>query len=67
MIDIVDEIDHPRPDVWPSEIRVKKNKALRKLVKHLQNPKARSEEAKKVLSRLRRRRAGVSGSTGTTA
>ena len=65
MIDIVDEIDRPRPGVWPSEIRVKKNKALRKLVKHLRNPKARSEEAKKALAKLRRHRAGVSGSTRT--
>jgi len=65
MIDIIDEIGRPRQDIWPSEIRVKKNKALRKLVKHLQNPKARSEEAKKVLSRLRRRRAAVLRSAGT--
>ena len=66
MIEIIDEIDRPRQDIWPSEIRVKKNKALRKLVKHLRNPKARSEEAKKALAKLRRRRATVSGSTGTT-
>ena len=66
MIEIVDEIDRPKQDIWTSEIRVKKNKALRKLVKHFQSPRARSEEAKKTLAKLRRRRAGVSGSTGTT-
>ncbi len=60
MIEIVDEIDRSRPDVWLSEVRVKQDKALKLLVKHLRNPKARSEEAKKTLAKLRRHRAGVS-------
>ena len=52
MIRIIDDTNPPK-GIWPSEIRVKENKSVRKLLKYLKNPEAKSEEAKKVLVRSR--------------
>lgn len=54
MIVIEDDVEVGRPDVWRSEIRVKEDKALSKILKHMKNPKVRSEKAEEVLKKMRR-------------
>jgi len=54
-IEIIDDIETKKHDVWKSEIRVSENKAIGKLLKHFKNPKGLNARGKDITDRIKRR------------
>ena len=54
-IEIIDDIETTKHDIWKSEIRVSENKAIGKLLVHFKKPKGLNARGKDVVSNVRRR------------
>ena len=58
-IEIIDDTETKKRDVWKSEIRVSEDKALGKLLVHFKNPKGVNERGKDVVDKRRQVRKHV--------
>ena len=54
-IEIIDDIETKKHDIWKSEIRVSENKAIGKLLRHFKNPKGVNKRGKDVIDKIKRR------------
>ncbi|MCW3140574.1 MAG: hypothetical protein N2V72_00115 [Methanophagales archaeon] len=53
-IEIIDNTETEKHDIWKSEIRVGEDKAVGKLLKHFKNPKGANKRGKDVVERMRK-------------
>jgi len=58
-IEIIDDTETKKHDIWKSEIRVSEDKALGKLLVHFKNPKGVNERGKDVVDKSRQVRKRV--------
>jgi len=58
-IEIIDDTETKKRDVWKSEIRVSEDKAIGKLLVHFKNPKGVNERGKDVVNKSRQVRKHV--------
>ena len=54
-IEIIDDTETKKHDIWKSEIRVSENKAVGKLLVHFKNPKGMNKRGKDITDKIRRR------------